>query len=168
MAAKFVLIPRENLRTRNVVLSCSKQAMVHVVDVQERTVRRLSLDVWPGVRPFSTVLHRESGALVDNAINSFRVANVCDNRRFGEQSSAKGLLLQSRALKSVTGQTARATKKKSELWPVRGWRHACLISKSRSQRPRPTSSFFEILPVMFRTIPCTISSDLSRTIEFSH
>lgn len=76
MAAKFVLIPRENLRTRNVVLSCSKLAMVHVVDVQERTVRRLSLDAWPDVRPFSTVLHRGNGALVDNAIKSFRVASV--------------------------------------------------------------------------------------------
>lgn len=83
MAAKFVLITRENLRTRNVVLSCSKQAMVHVVDVQERTVRRLSLDVWPYVRPFSSVSHRENGVSVNNPIKSFCVANVCDNRRFG-------------------------------------------------------------------------------------
>lgn len=82
MAAKFVLIPRENLRTRNVVLSCSKQAMVHVVDVQERTVRRLSLDVWLDVRPFSTVLHWENGGSVNTSIKSFCEANVSDNRRF--------------------------------------------------------------------------------------
>lgn len=82
MAVEPVLIPREDLRTRNAVLSCSKQAMVHVVDVQERTVRRLSLDVWPGVRPFSTVVHQKNGVSVNNAIKSFYVANVCDNRRF--------------------------------------------------------------------------------------
>lgn len=76
MAAKFVLIPRENLRTRNVVLSCSKQAMVHVVDVQERTVRRLSLDVWLDVRPFSTMLHRKNGGSVHTSIKSFCVACV--------------------------------------------------------------------------------------------
>lgn len=76
MAAKPVLIPRENLRTRNVVLSCSKQAMVHVVDAQERTVRRLSLDVWPGVRPFSTVLRQKNGVSVNNAMKSFHVACV--------------------------------------------------------------------------------------------
>lgn len=82
MAVKPVLIPRKNLRTSNAVLSCSKQAMVHVVDVQERTVRHLSLDVWLDVRPFLTVLHRENGGSVNTSIKSFCVANVCDNRRF--------------------------------------------------------------------------------------
>lgn len=76
MAGKPVLIPRKNLRTRNAVLSCSKQAMVHLVDVQERTVRRLSLDVWPGVRPFSTGLHQKNGVSVNNVIKSFHVACV--------------------------------------------------------------------------------------------
>lgn len=48
--------------TRAVVSSSLGQAMVHcVLDVQQRTVRRLSLGVWLDVKPLSTVLEGNGG-----------------------------------------------------------------------------------------------------------
>lgn len=152
------------------MLSYSEQALVHAVaDVQQRTVQRLSLDVWPNVRPSSSVWHWENGGPVINVGQLFwwSMCVIPALEAFLDVVVVKWAAVANSC--SQIGDWTDRTDHKDEgrfCGSCTDGEHACLIRVEVNYQ-QPTSSFFEISPVLCRRKPCTIFSDLTRTISFS-